>query len=410
MRRLGYLLLISCFVSDLQGEEANSSPLEEAASSFRPFTGKVTRNKVRLRLYPSLEAPILRELDRDELLVVLGEADEFYAVRPPQEIRGYVYRTLVLDDVVEGSRVNVRLEPSLEAPVIGQLESGDKVEGKVSALSSKWLEIAPPDSTRFFVCKDYVELVGDAEMISKLTQRRLQVNQLLEEAYQLYRTQLSAPFDQINIQLIQEAIGRILADYQEFPDQLARAKELLTAAEDEYLKKRVGYLEEQNASKSHLLHEQQARLKEVIAQKRAAKMIEKASVANSSEAELASALPKRPCVELSPSMLAWQPVEEAYWQNWCQQEGLSLSIEQMYDKQRQEACLLRGTIEPYTRQVRNKPGDFVLLNPNRQPIAYLYSTRVDLQKLMGQKVVLQGSLRPNNRFAFPAYFVVDRVE
>jgi hypothetical protein len=41
------------------------------------------------------------------------------------------------------------------------------------------------------------------------------------------------------------------------------------------------------------------------------------------------------------------------------------------------------------------------------PIAYLYSTQVDLQGKVGQAVTLQAAPRPNHHFAFPAYFVLE---
>lgn len=49
-------------------------------SPFQAFTGKVTKNKVRLRLQPNLDGPILRELKQGDLLIVVGETDDFYAV------------------------------------------------------------------------------------------------------------------------------------------------------------------------------------------------------------------------------------------------------------------------------------------------------------------------------------------
>jgi hypothetical protein len=47
----------------------------------------------------------------------------------------------------------------------------------------------------------------------------------------------------------------------------------------------------------------------------------------------------------------------------------------------------------------------MLLNGNI-PVAYLYSTQVNLNTLLGKQVNLQVSPRYNNNFAFPAYFVL----
>src|ERR1700722_9838279 len=80
-----------------------------------PFTGKVNGNKVRLRLQSTLESQVVRELNKGDLLIVTGDTGEFYAVQPPAGLRGFVFRTFVLDQVVEGDHVNIRAEPSMEA-------------------------------------------------------------------------------------------------------------------------------------------------------------------------------------------------------------------------------------------------------------------------------------------------------
>ena len=56
-------------------------------SKFEPFTGKITKNKVRMRLQPNLEASILAELTRDDLLNVVDENNEFYVILPPPDTR-----------------------------------------------------------------------------------------------------------------------------------------------------------------------------------------------------------------------------------------------------------------------------------------------------------------------------------
>src|SRR6185436_8172560 len=103
---------------------------------FSPFTGKVKGKKVRLRANADLESRVVKELNRSDLLVVTGEKGDFYSVEPPPGSKAYVFRSFVLDGVVEGNRVNVRLEPSLDAPVIAHLNSGDPIKGVLSALNN----------------------------------------------------------------------------------------------------------------------------------------------------------------------------------------------------------------------------------------------------------------------------------
>src|SRR5258708_372735 len=124
--------------------------------SFKPFTGKLLANKVRIRAKPDLDSPIVRQMNKNELLLIVGEESDFYAVEPLKDTKAYVFRSYVLDNVIEANRVNVRLEPHADAPIIAQLQAGDKIQGIICSMNHKWLEIAPPKGTRFFVSKEFL--------------------------------------------------------------------------------------------------------------------------------------------------------------------------------------------------------------------------------------------------------------
>ena len=165
-----------------------------------PFTGKVVRNKVRLRLQPNLESKILQELNKGDLLIVTEASEDFYAVKPPMDVKGYVFRTFVLDNVVEGNRVNIRLEPDTEAIVIGQLNKGAQIQGTISSLNNKWLEIALPEDVRFYVSKEYVEKIGDGQLFGQLHKRKEEVQKLLDKAKKMAQEQIEKPFLQIQLE------------------------------------------------------------------------------------------------------------------------------------------------------------------------------------------------------------------
>jgi hypothetical protein len=69
------------------------------------------------------------------------------------------------------------------------------------------------------------------------------------------------------------------------------------------------------------------------------------------------------------------------------------------------ASIVKGTIESYIDSVKDRPGDYLLHKKDGQ-VAYLYSTHGDLNQYIGKNVTIQASPRPNNHFAFPAYFVL----
>lgn len=346
-----------------------------STKTITAYTGKVTKNKVRLRLQPTLDSIILRELKNGEMVVVTGENEEFYAIQPPTDIKGYIFRTFVLDNVVEGNHVNVRLEPDLSSPVIAQMNSGDRISGSPSNKDKKWIEMALPDSVRFYVAKEYVEKIGDAGYMSKYNKRLSEVTNLLTSAARNSQYELQKPFDQINLDSATKDLQKVISQYSDFPNETTKAKELLTTIQTAYLSKKVAYMES-NAK----------------------------NIAVAQPAAQAPSTERKPT--LSISMAAWQPVEQIIYTEWAAQNG-NAPMDEFYKQQDDGAVELKGIIEAYNKPIKNKPGDYLLLSPaSRLPVAYLYSTKVDLQDKVGQEIVFRAVQRDNHNFAYPAYYVL----
>lgn len=133
-------------------------------ASLEPFRfGAVTNKRVRMRTAAQLDAPVIKELDKGTPLKITSEIAEFYAVIPPFPMKAYIFRTYVLDGKIEGDRVNVRLGPSADAPILTQLSNGYCVNGKPSSVNAKWLEIDLPTTTRFYISRDYVQIIDEKE-------------------------------------------------------------------------------------------------------------------------------------------------------------------------------------------------------------------------------------------------------
>lgn len=377
---------------------------------FTAFTGRTVKNKVRIRLQPTLDAPILREINKGDLFVVVGETDDFYAVKAPADIKGYIFRTYVLDNIVEGNRVNVRLEPSLEAPIIAQLNAGDKVGGQISTQNNKWMEITPPDSTRFFIAKEYVEKIGDAGLKVVLDRKREEGTQLLNSTFAASQNELRKPWNQINLDGINKNLNQIIKDYSDFPQLQSKAKELLTMIQDSYFQKKITYLEAL-AKNTDLINAQNKELsnKAAAQEQRISELEQNNKPASATDSN--SALTPPPSYSnnnenAGDKMNSWLPVENQLYENWSEMHE-NQPISAFYDDQTQNATTIKGIIQFYDRSVRNKPGDYVLLNPTtRIPIAYLYSTQINLQQYVGKEVMVQVAPRDNKNFAYPAYFVL----
>ncbi len=341
------------------------SPTVKAA--FSPFTGKVSGDKVRMRLQPDLDAFIVREVGKNEMLSIVDQEGEYYCVEPPEVIKAYIFRSFILDGVVEGNRVNVRLEPDLEAPVVGHLNSGDRINGQISSKNRKWLEIAPPANTRFYVAKEFIEYAGGPELKGKIAERKETAEQLSEAATLFAKSEMEKVFEEIDFEKIKQGFLTIIHDYTDFPKKAENAKEALTDAQEQYLQKRIAYLEEKAA-----LANQYAPIQE-------------------------------PNAALALQTQTWSSIEEGLYASWTQSHDQK-NIDEFYEEQKLVATSVSGVLEVFTSPVKNKPGDFILKNKNL-PAAYIYSTKIDLQDYVGKQVTLIGSPRENNSFAFPAYFI-----
>lgn len=394
MRKAFFLALASTSISPIFSvhTEELKTPAETEISQkpFTSFTGKVTRNKVRMRNKPSLEGQIIRELSKGDMLIVVGETDDFYAILPPADVKAYVFRTFVLDNQIEGNHVNVRISPDLDAPVIAQLNSGDKIDGSISSQNSKWFEISPPVSAKFYICKDYLEKIGDEHLMAAIAKRRKEVNDLLQTSYQASQEELQKPFPEISLDGLLKNYQLIVDDYSDFPDQAGRAKELAAQLQEQYLSKKIAYLEAKAAENGALAKKSEEAIPSQDASL-AKEEIEEAIPYTSLESEVQN---------------PWLSKERSIYEAWANTNGGG-SFDDFYTAQKNGAVVLQGVLESYKRPLKNRPGDYMLVSKvSSLPIAYLYSTRVNLEEQLGSNVTLVAVERPNNYYAYPAYFVI----
>jgi hypothetical protein len=350
--------------------------------SVNPFTGKIKGRKVRMRLQPDLDSKIIKELSRNEMITVIGERGDFWAIEAPAEIKGYVFRSFILDNVVEGNRVNVRLEPSLDAPIIAHLNSGDKIKDAViSPINPKWLEIAPPKSTHFYIVKEYVEYAGGPEIKAQLDRHRSAAEQLLDTTNMISKAQMRKPFEEIDFDRIVKGYNTVITDFNQFSELVEQAKEALAVFQEEYLQKRISHLESQSSDRYAAVDGKKSPSKEFFEEK------EFATISM-----------------ITDKMRLWDPIEEALYLSWSNVND-NKNQRDYYEEQKLAAIEISGILEPYTSPVKNKPGDFILRDKDI-PVGYVYSTQINLQNLVGKQVKLVVVPRPKNNFAFDAYYVL----
>ncbi len=370
------------------------APAIKKSEVFKPFTGKIAANKVRLRVKPDLESHILRQINKNELLLVVGEEADFYAVEPPKNTKAYIFRSYILDDRVEANRVNVRLEPHADAPIIAQMQAGELVKGQICPMNHKWLEIPAPKSTRFYVSKEYVVHAGGPEFLSAMEKRKAQVEELLNGAFLSAEAECKKNFEEMSPQPVIEKFQTVLHSFSDFPEAVATAKEALALLKETYLNKKISYLE----SKAELSPTAKA---ELLAKHRE----ESAEFFADAPVNLDQNLwTKRSPKKQSGNPRVWDTLEESLYLSWTAFHT-GKKVDDFYSEQMANASVLTGKVEPYTDPVKDRPGDYLLHKKDGQ-VAYLYSTHVDLTQYVGKQITLLASPRPNNHFAFPAYFVL----
>jgi uncharacterized protein YgiM (DUF1202 family) len=362
---------------------------------FTPFTGKVTGNRVRLRSGPDLEHPIIKEVHKDELFLVKGEIGNFYIVAPPSNLKGYVFRSYLIDQIVEARNVNIRLQPSTNAPIIGSLKQGTKVSGHISTKNHKWIELDSPKQVSLYISKDYLTKLGGPDLLPNLEKRKAEVEDMLSSCIEDAKAECAKDFSKMHINPIVQRLEKIIRNYTDFPHHLLKAKEVLAALKENYLNKKEFHLNQSQAVKKTP--------KKVTPKK--APMIKKIP-----EPAVVAKSPKIPVDDWekelkSPKLRRWTDVEKDLFLSWRSFHPQK-NKEDFYLEQKANATTISGKLAPYNHQVKNKPGDFLILQDG-VPIAYVYSTSVDLEKWIGKYINLKVTPRPNHHFAFPAYFVLE---
>lgn len=378
-------------VESVQEQNEQKSTPQTTIQKIEPFTGKITRNRVRLRSQPHLEASILKELQKDDCLIVNGMVDEFYAVKPPRTIKGYIYRTYVLDNHIEGNNVNVRLDPDISAAIITQMHSGEKVQGSVSSLNNKWFEIDLPDSVHFFVAKEFVNRIGDATVFTDIEKRKNQLDSRLVQIDGAMSEELKKPFKEVQLAPLAAQLHHIIEQNEDLPLYIERAEAMLHKMQEAYLQKSMAAV--------------QADFPDTTIQISQETTIPEESIVPST--------PETPVNETAPVVTSSEPANFPFAQAEAKRvqaaiaNGLAQSEEEFYAQESKRSSRIKGVVKPFLRNVKNAPGDFMLVNTNTNvPTAFLFSSKVNLLELANKEVTITCVERPNNDYAFPAYFVI----
>ncbi len=374
-------LLIACFILSFANAEVKNT-------NFSNFTGKVTGSKVRLRTDADLDSRIITQLNKGSLFLVVGEKRDFYAVRPPINTKFYVFRSYIIDNTVEAHRVNVRLFPSLDAPVIGRLEHKQKIRGEILASNNKWIAISPPENMNFYIAKDYVYNIGrpDYYLASVKKQKAASKSTLVASNTSIKKA--LSPSTKANIQAFSENPKK---EPQNLSSPMNVSEDKKTASVD---------FSNSNINPSPALIEPANSQAQTVQTDQ-----DKIAAAKKPNDRLNQQLKDLQKVDMSQKMRRWLKTEADIFTSWSTFHP-EYDSEDFYKEQLASCLEIEGFLEPFADDIQNKPGDY-LIKAEGLPAAYLYSTTVNLEPYVNHKIKVRVSPRPNNNFAFPAYFVLE---
>lgn len=370
---------------------------------FTPFTGEIKGNRVRVRLAPHTDSAVIKELSKGDFISVIGEKQDYYVISALEGIKGYVFRTFVLDNVIEGEQVNVRLEPSTSAPVLSRLSRGTQVQLTQNQTPGKWLEIELPNQCVFYVAKNFVTNKGSIEIYKQQEKQKKLALSLLDDAQIFAKNELQKPVDEIDLEAIYKKINLLQdEEFKNVPNLQFLIQKTLEDVQNAYLTKSVNHIASKTEEKTPVAQQEELSVPSSTPSVLPAKK-EGGSL-------LSRHIRKQTVVKATPSLKGRENLEYSLYKIWASMQShedtSKLTQDAFYKEEQKKQQLLVGELEVYSHVVKNNPGDYLLKN-DEKTIAFLYATKIDLSQWVGKKVAVACLPRPNNSFAFPAYYVFE---
>ncbi|QVE49188.1 SH3 domain-containing protein [Chlamydia crocodili] len=403
MRTLSISMLLFTIGSGISSVSLHAAPsvsktpvAQMDKSSFSPFTGEIKGNRVRLRLAPHVDSSIIKELSKGDYIAVIGENKDYYIVAAPEGLKGYVFRTFVLDNIIEGEQVNVRLEPSTSAPVLVRLSRGTEIQATSSQPQGKWLEIALPSQCAFYVAKNFVSQKGSIDLYKHREGQKKIALDLLDSAVKFAQDELKKTLDSIDLEAIYKKVNLVQSEeFNDVPGLQPLIQKALEEIQDSYLSKSL-------ANQDKAIGKQQA-----SSSSDTFYSTEKPVTTGSL---LSRHIRKQTVIKTSPKTQGRESLEYSLFKIWAsmqpQENAKKLTQDAFYEEEKKKKQTFVGELEVYPHVVKNNPGDY-LLKDKENTIAFVYATKIDLEKWLGKRVSVECLPRPNNHFAFPAYYIIN---
>jgi len=185
-------------------------------SAKSEYTGIVTADSVNLRSGPGINFEILRKLDKDTLILVLGKKGKWLKIKLPRNSKAFVFKKFLKlgtekNAIISGNRVNIRAGDGQNFNVIGQLNNNDKVE--VLESKGEWVRIYPDKNCYAWINESYVKYHGHAEIYTKAQKRQDKSYLLLQEAQQLEKSYIKSKTDDSSIKNVLDKYQAVICAF-----------------------------------------------------------------------------------------------------------------------------------------------------------------------------------------------------
>ncbi|MCM8800818.1 MAG: SH3 domain-containing protein [Candidatus Omnitrophica bacterium] len=127
-----------------------------------PFQAESIADEINIRSDSTVNSPVICNIKKGESLEVISEAYEWYKIRLPKYVPAFVKKNLIIkiDDKtakVKADKVNIRLGPDVSFPIIGKANKEELVT--IVGESEEWYKIKPLDSCYGWIHKKFVKKI-----------------------------------------------------------------------------------------------------------------------------------------------------------------------------------------------------------------------------------------------------------
>jgi uncharacterized protein YgiM (DUF1202 family) len=230
-----------------------------------PYVGSVTGQRVNVRSGTSTNHRIVGVLNKGDEVTVLGKSTDWLKIQAPPSCKVWVEKGM--GDFTDGGRVflvrkervNLRTLGSLQGDVVGQVNSGDRLQTVRTA--DPWVEVVAPDGAFVWISAKYVQYeknTAEARYLKALTEAYAserskpfpeQDLEGLRRRAQDIRAGIKSPDvrDQIDRMIAQ--INQVIEVQREFRQAIAQKEVKIDEIEARHRKKLAEILKAQEPSK-----------------------------------------------------------------------------------------------------------------------------------------------------------------